>query len=82
MSPECRAASAHVDGDIEDLAANRAHEFSLRARILQMQATQDAVTRTRQIILQERPLDTGRGVAFDLKGLGEKSALVAEPVPS
>jgi hypothetical protein len=43
-----------------------------------MQPAQDAVTRTRQIILQERSLDAGRGVALDLKGFGEKSSLVAE----
>src|SRR5258708_4792910 len=78
MPPERRTAYAHVHGDIENPAANRAHELALRSRILQMQPAQDAVTRTRQIILQERPLDTGRGVAFGLKCLGEKSTLVAE----
>src|SRR5436190_23763732 len=71
-------ADAHVDRHIKHAPPQHGDQLALRLRILQMQAAQHALSRTRHIILQKRSLDAGFCIAFGLKRLKEEATLVAK----
>src|SRR6201999_1802369 len=78
MPPKCWAADANIDGNIEHTPAQNRDKLALRNRILQMQAAEHAIARTREIILHEGAHYSTLNVASQLVRFEEETSLVSE----
>src|SRR5256886_13835056 len=77
---EGRRAGPDVHGDVEDLAAHRAHQLALRPRSLRMQPAQRSPQRAGMVVLHEIVGDAALPVPLGVEGLQEEAARVAEDI--
>ena len=71
-----RTAHSHVNRNVKHRSAQHGHKLSLRPRVLEMEAAQNASPGPRKIILHEGTYDAGRGVTVTLKQFHEEPTAV------
>ncbi len=74
--PKVAEPAAHIDGDVEDLAADDSNQLALGTPQLQMQAPQRSAGRFRMVVLHERAVDAVLAIAIGVIGLEEKAAAI------
>lgn len=73
-----RAVLSDIYRHVENPPAQHSDKLTLRPRILDMESSQDAARRARQIILHERPSNPDVRIAPRLKVLQEKPSWISE----